>query len=62
MLRLVGAGFASVPAGGDQEQEKACPPTKGRLSRDLPNLMTRTLAKVEKRIPSSASLPCGPGQ
>ncbi len=38
MPSLVGAGFASVPAGGDQEQEKACPPTKGRLSRDLPQL------------------------
>ena len=35
---MVGAGFATVPAGGDQEQVKACPPTKGRLSRDLPQL------------------------
>src|SRR5215472_17049069 len=45
---LVGAGFAAVPAGGDQEQVKACPPTKGRLSRGLPNLATRTLASAKE--------------
>jgi hypothetical protein len=40
--------LTAVPAGGDQEQVKACPPTKGRLSRDLPNLTTRTLAKLAR--------------
>jgi len=27
---------------------KACPPTKGRLSRGLPNLATRTLASAKE--------------
>src|SRR5215472_7537122 len=48
---LVGAGFAAVPAGGDQEQVKACSPTKGRLSRGLPNLATRT--QLARRNPRS---------